>query len=69
MRRAQHAGEPGRHEGLSFVAPGRVESRDVLRSPGRQQFFLAAVAFEGKDLEILGWAGPQDAIALVRDLA
>jgi len=34
-----------------------------------QQFFLAAVAFEGKDVEILGWAGPEDAIALVRDLA
>src|SRR3989442_7368607 len=23
-----------------------------------EQFFLAAVAFEGKDLKILGWAGP-----------
>jgi inorganic pyrophosphatase len=33
-----------------------------------QQFFLAAVAFERKDLTILGWGGPEDAIALVRDL-
>jgi inorganic pyrophosphatase len=31
-----------------------------------RQFFLAAVAFEAKDLEILGWAGPDDAIALAR---
>jgi inorganic pyrophosphatase len=31
-----------------------------------QQFFLASVAFEGKHLEILGWAGPDDAMALVR---
>lgn len=31
-----------------------------------QQFFLAAVAFEGKDLKILGWAGADDAMALVR---
>jgi hypothetical protein len=34
-----------------------------------QQFFLAAAAFEGKDLEIRGWGDPEDAIALVRDLA
>jgi len=31
-----------------------------------QQFFLAAVAFEGKELKILEWAGPEEAIALVR---
>jgi inorganic pyrophosphatase len=31
-----------------------------------EQFFLAAVAFERKDLKILDWAGPDDAMALVR---
>ena len=31
-----------------------------------EQFFLSAVAFEGKDLKILGWAGPTDAMALLR---
>jgi inorganic pyrophosphatase len=31
-----------------------------------ERFFEAAVAFEGKDLEMLGWGGPKDAIALIR---
>lgn len=31
-----------------------------------EQFFLASVAFEKKDAKILGWAGPREAIALVR---
>ena len=31
-----------------------------------EQFFLAVVAFEKKDLKILDWAGPDDAMALVR---
>lgn len=31
-----------------------------------EQFFLAVVAFEKKDLKILDWAGPDDALALVR---
>ena len=31
-----------------------------------EQFFLAVVAFEKKDLKILEWAGPDDAMALVR---
>ena len=26
-----------------------------------ERFFLNAVAFEGKDLKILGWAGPSEA--------
>jgi inorganic pyrophosphatase len=34
-----------------------------------QQFFMAAVAFEGKELAILGWAGPEDAMAVVSDAA
>src|SRR5262245_41531382 len=32
-----------------------------------EQFFLSAVAFEGKDLKILGWAGPDDAMTLLRN--
>jgi inorganic pyrophosphatase len=30
-----------------------------------ERFFLNAVAFEGKDLKILGWAGPGEAESLV----
>ena len=33
------------------------------------QFFLAATALEGKDAHILGWAGPNQALALIRDSA
>jgi inorganic pyrophosphatase len=32
-----------------------------------ERFFVSAVAFEQKDLEILGWAGPDEALALVRE--
>jgi len=32
-----------------------------------EQFFLGAVAFEGKDLKILGWGGPEDAMTLLRN--
>src|SRR5262245_4731871 len=31
-----------------------------------EQFFLASVALEGKELTILGWGNPKDALALVR---
>jgi inorganic pyrophosphatase len=31
-----------------------------------EQFFLAAVAFEGKQLALLGWGGPSAAMTLVR---
>jgi|ERR1051326_4384193 len=31
------------------------------------QFFLAAVAFEGKELKVLGWAGPDEAMTLVHE--
>ena len=31
-----------------------------------EQFFIAAAAFEGKDPRVLGWAGPEEADALVR---
>jgi inorganic pyrophosphatase len=32
-------------------------------------FFRAAVVFEKKDLEVLGWAGPKEAMALVEEAA
>jgi inorganic pyrophosphatase len=32
-----------------------------------ERFFLAAVAFQNKNLKILGWGGPQAAATLVRD--
>jgi len=32
-----------------------------------ERFFLSAVAFERKDLKLQGWAGPDEAIALLRD--
>jgi inorganic pyrophosphatase len=32
----------------------------------QQQFFQAAVEFEGKDISILGWAGPEEALAVAR---
>lgn len=31
-----------------------------------ERFFLNAVAFEGKDLQLVGWEGPREADALVR---
>jgi len=31
-----------------------------------ERFFLEAVAFQGKDLKLLGWGGPGDAVSLVR---
>ena len=31
-----------------------------------EQFFLSAVAFEGRELAILGWGSPRDALDLVR---
>jgi inorganic pyrophosphatase len=33
------------------------------------QFFLAATALEGKDTNILGWAGPAEALSLIRSSA
>ena len=33
-----------------------------------EQFFLASVAFQGKALEILGWAGPDEAVAGIREM-
>ena len=33
------------------------------------QFFLAATALEGKDARVLGWAGPEEALTLIRSSA
>jgi hypothetical protein len=43
----------------------------VLDFPGRwreevERFFVASVAFENKDLELLGWSSPAEAQALLR---
>ena len=53
--RREHVGSPG-------DLPTRV--REELN-----QFFLAATALEGKDARILGWAGPAEALMLIRSSA
>ena len=50
--RREHVGAPG-------DLPARI--REELN-----QFFLAATALEGKDARVLGWAGPDEALALIR---
>jgi inorganic pyrophosphatase len=45
-----------------FMLPHRA--RDEIAS-----FFVQATAFEGKDVQVLGWKGPADALALVRSSA
>jgi len=58
-----------------IVVPGKAPRHDAIRSiddlPERtraelEQFFTAVVAFEKKELQLLGWTGPQQAEALVR---
>jgi inorganic pyrophosphatase len=57
---------------LPLEAP-RLESLQTVFDVGErirqelERFFLNAVAFEGKELKLLGWAGPEKAIALLRD--
>lgn len=51
--RREHAGAPG-------DLPTRI--REELN-----QFFLAATALEGKDARILGWAGADEAVRLIRE--
>ncbi|HMJ83328.1 MAG TPA: inorganic diphosphatase [Vicinamibacterales bacterium] len=53
--RREHIGAPG-------DLPARI--REELN-----QFFLAATALEGKDARILGWAGPAEALTLIRSSA
>jgi inorganic pyrophosphatase len=47
------------HVAVADDVPARV--REELN-----QFFLAATALEGKDARILGWGGPEEAVALIR---
>src|SRR5205807_2519401 len=56
---------------LPVKAPREIGVRSVFDLPDRwraelEQFFLAAAAFEGKALRVLGWAGSDDADDLVR---
>jgi len=46
------------------AAPGDLPAR--IREE-LNQFFLAATALEGKDARILGWGGPDEALALIRE--
>lgn len=48
------------------VKARHVEADPRLRAE-LEQFFTAAVAFEGKDVRLLGWGDSTEADALVRD--
>jgi len=50
-----------RRERLAAPVDLPVRIREELN-----QFFLAATALEGKDARILGWGGPEEALALIR---
>ena len=55
---------------LPIKAPRHDDVRTVFDLPDRwraelEQFFLAAVAFEGKELKVLRWSGPIEADELV----
>jgi len=52
-------------------APRQEHVKSVFELPERvldelAEFFLNAVAFEGKELAILGWGGPDEAKAAVK---
>jgi inorganic pyrophosphatase len=56
---------------LPITAPRHEQVRSIADLPERvrrelEQFFLTVVAFEGKDLRILGFAGPDEADATLR---
>ena len=51
-----------RYEDIRGVNDLSARERDEL-----ERFFLTAVAFQNKNLKILGWGGPQAAATLVRD--
>jgi inorganic pyrophosphatase len=53
--------EAPRMDGLRSVFDFHERVRTEL-----ERFFTEAVAFEGKELKLLGWGGPTDAVALVR---
>ena len=49
------------------------ELRSAMALPRRmrdelEHFFIATTALEGKDAKILGWAGPDDALALLKEM-
>jgi inorganic pyrophosphatase len=59
----------------AFVVPAKAERQEHVRSVDDlskrtrmelEQFFTAAVAFEGKRIALLGWGGPEEADAFVR---
>ena len=57
-----------------FVVPVKARDDDRAELGPRlqaqlEQFFTAAVAFEGKDVRLLGWGGAEEADALVRSTA
>lgn len=59
---------------VPVAAPRQQEMKSALQLSARvrqeiEQFFLHAVAFEGKQLRILGWKGPQAATAAIRAAA
>src|SRR5262245_8098490 len=43
-----------------------VEDLDERVRQELERFFVAAVAFEGKELKLLGWDGPEQALQLIR---
>jgi len=56
---------------LPLKAPRVDDVRTVFDFSDRwraelEKFFLAAVAFEGKDLKVLGWNGPSEANELIK---
>ena len=60
--------------GLPIQARREGELKSALLLPKRlrdeiEHFFIAATALEGKDAEILGWAGPEAALALLQSAA
>ncbi len=70
-------GGAGRERNDRVIAVPQQSRRDtwttVFELPERvrqelDSFFLAAVAFEEKNASLLGWAGPEAGIALIRRL-
>jgi inorganic pyrophosphatase len=69
------AGGEGRIRNDRIVAVPVEARRELVTAPDDlparireelNQFFLAATALEGKDARVLGWAGPTEALALIR---
>jgi inorganic pyrophosphatase len=54
-------GKAARLDGIQSISDVSERTREELL-----RFFLAVVAFEGKDIKVLGWDGPDAAMAAVR---